>query len=251
MIEKLGYQADIVSNGQQALDAVRQRGYSIVFMDCQMPLMDGFEATVRIRTEEGSTRHTPIIAMTANAMTADRERCLAAGMDDYLAKPVALPELQRILSRWLPSEARTSSPPVISLQHALAVDPDMMKELRELDGSGQVLVTLIDHFVEETPARLTALKQAVAAGHLDEVKRLAHFLNGSAKNLGAWRMQVLCEDLEMLVATGHLTGGECLAVELENTFHETRRQLMIERGPAVGAGEGTTHDEGEDSGRGR
>lgn len=237
MIEKLGYQADVVSNGQQAIDAVLQGGYSIVFMDCQMPLMDGFEATVRIRTEEGAARHIPIIAMTANAMTADRERCLAAGMDDYLAKPVTLREVQRILARWLPSEEKTLRPPPTDPQLSRAVDPDMMKELRELDGSGRVLMTLIDDFVEEMPGRLEALNLAITAGRSDEVKRLAHFLNGSAKSLGVWRMQKLCEDLEVLVSTGHLTGGDCLAVELETAFHEARRELIVERALAAGAGE--------------
>jgi len=238
MLEKLGYYADIVTNGQQAMDAVLQRTYSLVFMDCQMPVMDGFEATVRIRTEEGAARHTPIIAMTANAMTADRERCLAAGMDDYLAKPITLTDLQRVLTRCLPLESRTASPLVISPQHALAVDPDVMKELRELDSSGHLLLTLIDHFLEETPPRLEALVRAIAAGRSVEVKEGAHFLNGSARNLGAWRMQALCEDLETLVTVGHLTGADCLMVELENAFDHTRRQLIIERGTIAGTGGG-------------
>ncbi len=105
MLQKLGLEADVVANGLEALDALVGVAYDLVIMDCQMPEMDGFEATQRIRERERGTRRIPIVAMTANAMVGDREQCLEAGMDDHIPKPVRMEELKRILSRWLPAGA--------------------------------------------------------------------------------------------------------------------------------------------------
>ena len=109
VVERCGYQVNAVNNGQEALDALSARHYDAILMDCQMPELDGYAATREIRRREGSDRHTPIIAMTAHAMNGDRERCLDAGMDDYVSKPVRAQTLVEVLRRWIPDE--DPSPP--------------------------------------------------------------------------------------------------------------------------------------------
>ena len=102
MVQKLGYRADLVSNGREALDALSRVPYGLVFMDCQMPEMDGFEACREIRNRDLDGTRIPIIAITANAMKGDRERCLAAGMDDYVSKPFKQDDLKNVLEKWIP-----------------------------------------------------------------------------------------------------------------------------------------------------
>jgi CheY-like chemotaxis protein len=103
LLTRFGCEVDVVSSGRAAIEAVGLTEYALVLMDCQMPELDGFEATARIRASEGPDRHTPIIAMTASAMRGDRERCLAAGMDDYISKPVRIDDLRVAVERWLPA----------------------------------------------------------------------------------------------------------------------------------------------------
>ncbi len=110
MLGKLGGEVHLASNGREAVERAAEMAYDVILMDCQMPEMDGLEATRRIRKDEASDRHVPIIAMTASALQGDRERCLAAGMDDYVAKPVKTDTLEATLNRWLP--AVSDDPPV-------------------------------------------------------------------------------------------------------------------------------------------
>jgi CheY-like chemotaxis protein len=122
LLEKLGYRVDVVHDGAEAVAAVALVPYAAVLMDCQMPVMDGYDATRAIRRDEGSERHTPIIAMTASALAADELRSRESGMDDHVSKPVKLDDLRRTLARWIPAEAEIGSPDV-GAEHAAVQEP--------------------------------------------------------------------------------------------------------------------------------
>ncbi len=227
-VESLGYRTDVTANGLTALQAVGRVPYSLILMDCQMPGMDGFAATAAIRVLEGSKRHTPIIALTANALQGERERCLAAGMDDYLAKPVHLEALAAALERWHrpPSVARPNS--VIASDDTL--ERARLAELRELqvEGEPDVLTEVIEVFINHTPARLSDLSQAIRQNKPAEIIHLAHLLKGSSNTLGARRMADLCQQLEIKGQAGELDQVEALWQQLEKEFSRVRQALEAE-----------------------
>jgi two-component system, sensor histidine kinase and response regulator len=203
MLERLGYHADVVADGLEAVEALARVPYYAILMDVQMPGMDGYEATAEIRRlEEGSERHTPIIAMTANAMQGDREKALNAGMDDYVAKPVKAEELEAILERWVSKadegSASTEDPEEDPLDPLDPLDRSVLAALRQLQEEGEpdILDELIEQFLTDVPPQLVALKEAVEAGDAHSVERIAHTLRGSSANMGAVRMEAICAELE-------------------------------------------------------
>ena len=173
------------------------RPYALVFMDCQMPEMDGYAATMAIRSREKGTERLPIVAMTAHAMKGDRERCLAAGMDDYLSKPLRPEALDAALERWL------GAPPAASTAADAAADDDpfdaLVDEARmrvfRVDYP-EIIDQLIELFVESTPPLLEELREAAERGDGEDVRRTAHKLKGSCQNIGAGFMAKLAHDLE-------------------------------------------------------
>jgi CheY-like chemotaxis protein/HPt (histidine-containing phosphotransfer) domain-containing protein len=229
MLKRLGYASDVVGNGRLALDALDRADYCAILMDCQMPEMDGFAATAEIRRREGSGRRTPIIAMTANAMRGDRERCLAAGMDEYLAKPFRMQDLANALTRWTTDAGAAKPSPADS--HAPAADnavgpPPVLDqsalislERLELD----VIADVVVPFRQESALRLTAVDDAVARGDADAVRRLAHALKGDAMMVGALEMRALCAELERLGRQGR-TGD---AAEVLESLHAAYARLGL------------------------
>ncbi|MDP9457557.1 MAG: response regulator [Actinomycetota bacterium] len=230
MLEKLGYQADVAANGAEAVEALSRKEYSAVLMDVQMPEVDGYEATAKIRDREGASRRTPVIAMTANAMSGERERALRAGMDDYLSKPVKAEELGAILERWasapgeanVSEEARNDAPPDTPL-----LDRSVLDGLRELSGPGEpdMLAELVGLFLEDAPPRLQALREALDEGDARRVKEVSHALKGSSSNMGAARMAGICARLEDAGATGDLDEASDLLDRLEKEFANARSAL--------------------------
>ena len=234
-LEKLGYRADIVANGVEAVDAVSRVSYALVLMDCQMPEMDGLEATALIRKREGeqASRRLPIIAMTANAMRGDREKCLAAGMDDYLAKPAKLEQLEAALARWLngrstPGEQNEPVPPVGQESAHECVDASVLTELRQLDMSCGLLSTLITNFLKDVPNHLAFLQEALRQGDAGALARVAHELNGSSSNLGVRNMRQLCIELQALGKAKELSKAGALLTQLVNEFELVRQRLVAE-----------------------
>jgi PAS domain S-box-containing protein len=225
ILEKLGYRVDVADNGKEAVDAVVRTRYDAVLMDGQMPEMDGFEATAKIREHEGGMRHTPIVAMTASAMKGDREKCLAAGMDDYIAKPIGPETLQAVLSRWVRSDGPAESEAV----EESPVDASMMETLRAIDGDGALLVELIDTFRRIAPLRLAALSKASAKGSASALERTAHSFLGSCANLGARYMADVCARLEQMGRAGSTAGARELIQALEEEYGAVQEALLEEK----------------------
>lgn len=197
-----------------------------------MPEMDGFQATAEIRRREGSGRRTPIIAMTANAMQGDRERCLAAGMDDYIAKPVRIEDLECVLRRVLaaPSPAVTAeadTPGMHGRDSNGAIDRARLARLLPLNRPGRenAVADLIGQFLADAPLRLMALREAAAQHDRTATNETAHALRGAADHFGALEVVALCEQLERLARTGSLGGAIELIEALEEAFASAHAAL--------------------------
>jgi len=202
-LSKLGYAADVVMSGLEVLGALSTLAYDIVLMDCQMPEMDGYEATAEIRRrEEALSTRTTIIAMTAHALDGEREKCLAAGMDDYLSKPVKADELAEILDRWNPGRGQQREPVPTRMPAADSMeqtfDASLLGSLRELqqEGNPDLITELIELYTKETKKRLTELRSALNNQDMTGLRRTVHYLKGSSGTLGIRRMAFLCSQFE-------------------------------------------------------
>lgn len=228
-LEKLGYPADAATDGTQVLEALGRTPYDIILMDCQMPEMSGYEATWQIRDREkeqakdSGTAHVFIIAMTANTEADNREKCRKAGMDDFIVKPVQLPELEAALHRALADRAT---------QQALeeVIDPVVVAGLRQLriPGKPDPLVELIDLFLQEAPAQLDAMGQAIAKNEMTAMARTisaATALKGSAGNLGARSLAALCDEIEQSAKAGFLADAVPVLDKAKAEFSRVRDVL--------------------------
>ena len=198
MLEKLGHVADAVGNGREAVELLQRIPFDIVLMDCQMPVMDGFEATRTIRDPANRVRNPqiPIIALTAHAMKGDRELCLEAGMNDYLTKPVNSRELSDVLDRWNPRHARVPED-----AHVQKPVPEPAQEAsrqpRDFDLEGFIERTMEDRdlaleianaFISDTPTLFAHLAAAVSSGEAEAAGKFAHTLKGSSANMGGEKL---------------------------------------------------------------
>ena len=236
MLEKLGCQVQVVANGKEAVEMLELVPFDLVFMDCQMPEMDGYEATAEIRRRESDSSHIPIIAFTAHAMRGDRERCLAAGMDDYIPKPVKSTDLRRVLREWQGSATAAAETQPGSKENedsGESIDQAVLDTLRELneDGEPDIVTELIDLFLRDTPPRLAALKDAIREGDVQALSQNAHTLKGSSANLGATRLASLNAELHSQASDGSLEGAGRLLAQLDNEFERVRHLLESERLP--------------------
>ena len=219
LLTRRGHRVDVAHNGREGVDAVFAADYAAVFMDCQMPEMDGYEATAEIRRREGAGPHVPIIAMTAHSLKGDRERCLAAGMDDYLPKPLQGDALDAALARWLPSANGGRDG---------AIDLETLDRLHsELDGFDRpkALESILRQFLETMPRGVAATKAAVDRGDPDGVRQEAHHLKGASATFGAARLAKVCEQLEHAGRAGDLQRARSAIDELEAAAAATETAL--------------------------
>ncbi|MGI8792600.1 MAG: response regulator, partial [Acidimicrobiales bacterium] len=195
-LENLGYRVDVAANGLEAVEATARIRYAAVLMDCQMPEMDGYEATAAIRARDAGDDHLPIIAMTAAASPEDEAACLAAGMDDYLTKPVNPKAMAGLLERWIHHTPSATAP---NRPHGPpgALDAETLSQLRELaaqDPAG--IAELVSLFLRDARERIDSAAAAAARGDLTAFSYTAHILKGSSGNLAATAVAVICADLE-------------------------------------------------------
>jgi CheY-like chemotaxis protein len=208
LLEKWGHQAAVAGDGREALAALEKDHFDVVLMDVQMPEIGGFEATAAIRAREAEAGgHLPIIAMTAHAMKGDRERCLAAGMDGYIAKPIQAHELLEVIERTV------AAPPPAASDEEAAVDWSVA--LKAVGGDEDILRELAGVFLETSPRWLEELRAAVGRRDAAGVRRMAHTIKGSLGQLGAGTAHAAAQRLETMAQAGDLTGAAATCAALE------------------------------------
>jgi CheY-like chemotaxis protein len=215
----LGYQAEPASTGIEAVEACERAAFDLVFMDCDLPGMDGFKATAWIRQREGGGRHTPIIAVTSSLGLGERERCLAAGMDEFLAKPVREDALGDALDRWLaPGRKPAPAPEDRRPASASCLPPDHPLRALEARGLGRVAAEIIDVFLQTTPQRLKDIREASERGATTSLGSLVHSLKGAAVQVGARQTAEICARIQTAVRAGRLHGVPFMLADLEADF---------------------------------
>jgi PAS domain S-box-containing protein len=206
LLAQMGYRADVAANGLEAIEAVERQTYDVVLMDVQMPELDGFEASREINRRWPGGGRPRIVAMTANAMQGDRELCVAAGMDDYVAKPIRVEELVAALERSPAHRSPAAAAAPTAGSEATVIDPATFERLVVTTG-GPFVAELIDTFGEDARELLAALRQALARTDLDGFRRAAHSLKSTAESLGATGLAALARELEAAARAGSLDGA--------------------------------------------
>lgn len=235
MLERLGCGVGVVANGQEALEAVSCKRYDLVLMDCQMPKMNGYEATCQIRALKAGKGQVPIIAMTANVGKEDVDKCFSAGMDDYLPKPLGLDLLRDKLQYWLGLISSIGEAPIAdrsniqseSQRGKAPLNAEVLKRLRTSVGSA--FFKMIEVFLEDTPAYLDTLPRVIAENNTKELEKIAHSIKGSAKNFGATRLAFIAKQLEGLGNRGSVEGASELLATLISEYALVKEALQQER----------------------
>ncbi len=243
ILTKMGLNIDVANDGQEALDMTTEKNYSIVLMDCQMPVMSGYESTrnIRRREEQQRCRRLPVIAMTANAMSGDREKCLAAGMDDYLSKPIKAGILREKLATWLygdnqpatePTEEKAAEPtqnstedaPEVIMDDAGLIDETTLETLKEImeDEFG----SLISSYLEDSPSHVDDIHKASQEADKEILIRAAHTLKSSSNNVGATALGDVAKDIEQFAKEGNLDAIGPLLPRLKVAHHKTSEFLQ-------------------------
>ncbi|MEN6436984.1 MAG: response regulator [Syntrophobacter sp.] len=236
LLKKLGYRVDIAGNGLEAVSALENMRYDLVIMDCHMPEMDGYEATEVIRDPKSRVldHNIPIIAMTALAMDADRQKCLDAGMNDYVAKPIRFRELADVLDRFFPKVRRAQTPSVSGKSgrpresessvagHPVFDEADLMQRVM---GDKELARTILVGFLADVPREIESLRVALTNGDRVSSQRVCHTIKGAAANIGAPMLSEVARQMETAAGVGELEKVEALLPGLERQFAELTNTL--------------------------
>src|SRR5580704_8180936 len=223
ILESLDHHVTVVSNGREALSAARAGRFDLIVMDVQMPEMDGFEATAAIRKLEKATgKHIPIIAMTAHAMMGDRERCLAAGMDGYVSKPIRVADVEQAVTQAMAANQSSDAGSTSTAEDSLV---DEAAILSGMDGNRKLLRDLTRIFVADCPKQLVEIKAAIQMGDAERLRRAAHALKGSVGNFAAKKAFAIAGQLETMGKNGNLDAAQGICVALEGELSQLIREL--------------------------
>jgi CheY-like chemotaxis protein/HPt (histidine-containing phosphotransfer) domain-containing protein len=237
LLERLGHATDIAGNGREAIEQLEREAYDVILMDVQMPEMDGLEASREICARWPVGRRPRIIAMTAEAMEGDRQKCLAAGMEDYLVKPVTLDQLAAALARNRPTgyavaaqphSAERSPVPVHGVDADGAVDPPVLDQLREDLGGPEPVQEVIATFLDKTPEVLAELRDAAARADAGGIRQAAHKLKGTSATLGARRLSEQCAEIERLARAGSVPDAADRLKDIEASYGKVEAALKSE-----------------------
>jgi two-component system sensor histidine kinase/response regulator len=238
MLKRLGYlEVDIAENGQQALTLLEQRQYDLIFMDCDMPVLDGYATVQEIRRREQGQSRTPIIALTAHALPEHRQASLAAGMDEHLTKPLFLKTVRQVLDEWSTKLAKVSPPSqdlitdsvsLPSAEETLPVlDQEILSKLNEMMGE-ETQYSLYQQLMVYVPQQFALMRQSIATNDQTMLRRLAHRLKGETLQIGAMRFGQLCKKLELLAYDGQLQEASVYLTRLENEWKHVITALAQE-----------------------
>ncbi|HSR13234.1 MAG TPA: response regulator, partial [Thermodesulfobacteriota bacterium] len=240
MLEALGYTADHAGNGLEAVKALERGAYDVVLMDVQMPEMDGLEATRQIRQKEGITEgaRIPIIAMTAHALKGDRQKCLDAGMDDYLTKPIQKKDLSDALARWIRKEKGSKMPQDASGKDDLQCDIpvfDRLSLLQQIENNEDLLRELVEGFVEDTTKRIDLLEKATLGEDAEGIRFQAHALKGSAGTMRAQALKETSFQMEKAGEKEDFAKARELLGAVKEAFGKFRQEVHPEKAGVAGA----------------
>jgi CheY-like chemotaxis protein/HPt (histidine-containing phosphotransfer) domain-containing protein len=236
ILQMLGYGVTVVNNGREALEAHAQGAFDLALMDCDMPEMDGFEATRQIRAREraSSAARLPIVALTANAMAQDREACLAAGMDDHLSKPFSTVTLQAMLNRWMRPVASGASEAYAAARTPGAgtevLDRQVLEQLGKVltNGKPELLARVINLYLSESPKLVQKLKQAANESRPTDIARAAHSLKSSSANVGAKVLSGYCQDVESSAGIANTEEARRIVEKIESEHGRVQAALAAE-----------------------
>jgi CheY-like chemotaxis protein/HPt (histidine-containing phosphotransfer) domain-containing protein len=228
LLERLGYSADVASNGVEALSALERRPYDVVLMDVQMPELDGLDATHQICERWPPESRPHIVAMTANALPEDREACFAAGMNDYVAKPIRVDELAAALKRVRPVRNRNAG----SGESDISLEAGALQNLRDLGGV-EFLTEVVDVFQADAPGLITSLRTSLQRQDTEELRRAAHTLKSNGSTLGAVAFAKLCRTVELQAKDGQLGQVSQLVDRIEQEYGSLQGVLASLRSEPV------------------